>query len=310
MITKEAYNRTNCSNHRFFFNSARTGMELLLRRLFVNSADILLVPAYIGESEKEGSGVFDPVRHTGIAYQFYAIGEDFFVNMVDFCQKLDQPGVRAVLLIHYFGVPQRDLFLIKELCASRNILIIEDCAHTLSSKLNGQRLGEIGDFGFYSLHKSIPSLNAGYVQINNPVFYDLLHEDDENISREDLLLYAKADREAAKRIRRANWRLYESLLSQNSTIVRPVYPSLGEDVTPLNYPIFVENYDRFQLYNELIEKGVITVSLYYRLIAEIDMSVFPISAKLSSSILNLPLHQDTLPEDIEFICNTLNKWLK
>lgn len=55
--------------------------------------------------------------------------------------------------------------------------------------------------------------------------------------------------------------------------------------------------------------GFGVVSLYHTLIEPISESVYPESHRLSRKILNLPVHQDILPEDLDALIACLKKSL-
>lgn len=59
------------------------------------------------------------------------------------------PKTKAVLLIHYAGIPC-EMDPIVELCKKNNLVLIEDAACGVASKYKGQALGTIGDMGMWS----------------------------------------------------------------------------------------------------------------------------------------------------------------
>jgi dTDP-4-amino-4,6-dideoxygalactose transaminase len=63
--------------------------------------------------------------------------------------------VRAVVVQHTFGLPA-DLPSILAAARPRGIPVVEDCAHTLSSSLDGRRVGEWGVGAFYSFEAGKP----------------------------------------------------------------------------------------------------------------------------------------------------------
>ena len=306
MITKEAFVKTNCCKRQLFFDSARSGFEYLLEKIMIEESSVILMPGYTGESVREGSGVFDPIRHTKVNYMFYKLNRDLSVDMEDFRVKIKGPNIKAMLLIHYFGFPQTSLCDIVDLCKKSGVILIEDCAHTITSIFNGRRLGEFGDFSFFSIHKLVPTKAGGFLQINNEEYYSLFDSKVENIDSSDLSQYVRTDFDAASAIRCENYNRYLDALCWSSPYFDILYPTLQSGVVPLNFPIVIKNYSREKLYYELIDKGVITVSLYYQMIAELPKEEFSISYSISNSILNLPVHQDISEEDIYFI----NKQLK
>jgi len=301
MITKEASIKTQCCKKQLFFDSARRGFEYLLKKIMTDVSSVILMPGYIGESVREGSGVFDPIRHTKVKYEFYKLNKDLSVNMADFRVRIEQPNVKAVLLIHYLGFPQKSLCDIVELCKKRGIILIEDCAHTFTSSFNGKRLGEFGDFSFFSIHKIVPTRAGGILQINNEEYDSLFDLAVENIDSSDLSQLIRTDLEAVSSIRRGNYNRYLDILSWNSPYFDILLPELPSGVVPLNFPIIIKNYSREKLYFELIDRGVITVSLYYQMIAELPKEEFAHSYSISNSILNLPVHQDIDADDIALI---------
>lgn len=300
MITKEASIKKNCCKRQLFFNSARRGFEYLLQKIMINESDVILMPGYIGQSLREGSGVFDPIRHTGVKYVFYKLNCDLSVDMEDFCKKIKYSNVKAVLLIHYFGFPQKSLSDVVELCQKKRILLIEDCAHTLASSSYGRRLGEFGDFSFFSIHKLVPTKAGGFLQINNEDYSSLFDVTVEDIDTSDMAQFIRTDLDAVTSVRRDNYNRYlETWSWPNHFDV--LFPELPSGVVPLNFPVIVKNYSREKLYYELIDKGVTTVSLYYQMIPELPKEEFCISYAISAAILNFPVHQDIQVEDISFI---------
>jgi dTDP-4-amino-4,6-dideoxygalactose transaminase len=62
------------------------------------------------------------------------------------------PRTRAVILVHYAGIPA-DLAAIRRICESNNLLLIEDAAHAFPAEHEGETIGSAGNpaaFSFYS----------------------------------------------------------------------------------------------------------------------------------------------------------------
>lgn len=306
MISKEAKEKWATTKNQWFFESARYGFEVLLKTIVPDSNDIVLMPGYIGQSIREGSGVFDPIRHTKTKYAFYALHEDLSVDVADLKRKMNNPDVKAVLLIHYFGFPQKCLVELAELCREKGIMLIEDCAHTIGGQYEGATLGSFGDFSFYSIHKLTASDNGGILQVNNPSFVDHFKGVVDNIEIGDLIQYIRTDFEKASAIRRENYKMYLESLSRNSEYFDIMYPSLEDGVVPINFPIRVKNYSREKMYFQLIEEGITLVSLYYQMIDELPREDFSISYDISDTILNLPTHQCIDKKDVLSIVEALN----
>jgi hypothetical protein len=68
---------------------------------------------------------------------------------------------RAIVVIHEFGYPHPDLRQLLELARERGIPLIEDCAHSFDSTVDGVPLGSFGAFAIFSLSKVLPVRSGG-----------------------------------------------------------------------------------------------------------------------------------------------------
>ncbi len=86
-------------------------------------------------------------------------------QVLSFVSRIDNPEESVFLLTHIGGWVNPDIEKIAELCRSRGIALIEDCAHSLGSTLNGKHTGLFGDAGVYSLYatKAVPAGEGGIV---------------------------------------------------------------------------------------------------------------------------------------------------
>jgi dTDP-4-amino-4,6-dideoxygalactose transaminase len=308
MITKEAKEKESYIRRMHFTSSAREGCFHLLNNLQFQEGEKILLPSYIGITDKEGSGVFDPIIESGIAFDFYKLNKNLSIDMEDFERKLSKGGYRVALVIHYFGFLQNDIDLVVNICKEYGAYLLEDCAHTFSSRFNGKLLGEFGDFSFNSIHKIIATQDGGILRINNGQIKLPEIGDNEKVKMETLEYLYKTDMELVSRARVRNYRyLLNSLKGQGLSQIEIMYPVLNEGIVPLNFPIIVKNGNREELYFQLIDNGVITTSLYYRMIKSINPKEFPISYQISNSILNLPIHQDITLSDLDIIASVLKK---
>ncbi len=75
--------------------------------------------------------------------------------------------VKAVLVTHVMGNPA-DVNALKSVCAENNLVLIEDSAEALGSKLNGVSLGTFGDVGILSFNgNKIITTGAGGMLLTN-----------------------------------------------------------------------------------------------------------------------------------------------
>src|SRR5574343_1267822 len=298
MIQKEAKNKSSFRSNKFFTKSARNAFLHILR-LQRNEGKTLLLPAYIGINDYEGSGVFDVIQISRIPYQFYQVSKNLTPNMNSI--HLYESTSYCFLTIHYFGFTADNFDEIIAFCQSKNITLIEDCAHTLHGFHNNQQLGTFGAFAFHSIHKILPTDDGGLLVDNSSEIHFSISPENEGIKQETLSTFSLAlHREIAKN-RQQNYRRYLALLEPNE-LLELMQARLSEGIVPLNFPILIKNGLREKLYFDLIEKGITTSALYYRMIPQIQENEFPESYTISGSILNLPVHQDTTLEQVDFIC--------
>lgn len=302
MISKSATNKNNCTKGARFTKSARSAWGHIIRSLSAASTQKILLPAYIGFTEREGSGVFDPVTDNGSEYAFYKVRDNLSVDLEDFKKQLAD-RVDIVLVIHYFGFCRSDMDAIRQLCQEAKVILAEDCAHAFYLEASNSPLGRIGDYSFYSLHKYIATDSGGILKVNNNQLGLLEIPGQLLATREVVEQYAVTDFDAIKDIRRQNYALYANLLKSINQI--DIMFDLTDNDIPQTFPIRVKNERREALYFYLMKRDMPTTALYYRMIDEIDAENYPISFSISGEILNLPVHQDTTLEDVRVVCSNI-----
>lgn len=308
MIQKDA---TNATKHAFdwsFTNAARTAFEVFLRGQSWRPGSSLLLPGYIGFTDRESSGVFDPVRNSGTPYTFYPVGERLQVDLNLIEDLLTTGNHPMILVIHYFGLPHVDMAAMQKLCALHGTILVEDCAHVPGPLAAAAGLGSFGGVAFHSLHKVLPVPDGGVLRINDLRLSRGTVEQKERCDPSTLEQVLRTDISAIMSDRSRNYALLlEGLTGIDG--IEVLYPSIG-DTIPHDFPVRIHDGLREKLYFALMDKGLPTTALYYRMIDEITVSEHPNSHALSKSILNLPVHQDTEPEDIHTLCVAMADELK
>ena len=86
-------------------------------------------------------------------------------TLFNFCKvsRVLTEKTRLIFVIHEFGIPCNKVEALYEVAKKRNIPLIEDSAHSLTSKLKRQYLGKHGDYLIHSLPKTLPIKNGGLV---------------------------------------------------------------------------------------------------------------------------------------------------
>lgn len=89
---------------------------------------------------------------------------------------------RAIIVQHTFGYPA-DIEQISKICREKNIVLIEDCAHSLGSKISDRKVGTFGDFAIFSTgrDKVISTVTWGFLLLNNQEFFQYIPKVTQNL---------------------------------------------------------------------------------------------------------------------------------
>lgn len=98
----------------------------------------------------------------GVQYVYYLIDDNLDPVWDDLKNICDSTDVDLLLFCHFFG-SFHGINRIKNYCAQKKIVLIEDCAHVL---YRGKEFGKKGDFVLYSPHKTLPIPDGAILDIN------------------------------------------------------------------------------------------------------------------------------------------------
>jgi dTDP-4-amino-4,6-dideoxygalactose transaminase len=132
-------------------SSCSAALFLSLKALDLPKNVRVLIPAFTF------AAVPSSVVHADCVPVLAECGDNYRIDMVDFAAKL--PDVDAVLISHMRGHTS-DMDAIMDLCATADIPVIEDAAHSLGTTWNGRKIGTIGRIGCFSF-QSYKMINAG-----------------------------------------------------------------------------------------------------------------------------------------------------
>lgn len=286
----------------FFSNSARQGFEKILKFCKKLGKNSILLPSYIGETDREGSGIYDPVKNTEFKSFFYNLNNDLSVEIEDLEEKVKSLNIEVLLVVHYFGVNKNDLNYLQKICFENDIILIEDCAHCPNLFLYDCQLGKYGDFSFFSIHKISRAETGGGILVNNDNYVSNFSFKP-NIDVNSLYCLFTSDFQTSKikRIKNFNYMLglFKQFVNADS-----LYDDIGFD-TPHNFPFLVDETERESIYFKLIDFGVPVTSLYYRMILPIRSGNYSNTNLISKRILNLPIHEGISFFNIEYIIDKL-----
>ena len=304
MISKTASDPDVYRKEIIFTNSAREGWELVLKTL--SPASKVLLPSYIGITEREGSGIYDPVSKLNLLHDFYLLNYDLSITLEEIERCLSKNKYDLILLVHYFGFKIKNIEEIVSLCKKYNVIVVEDCAHLYNyNLLDISDVGSFGDFVFYSLHKNFPLKNGGLLVQNN---MKLKSPTNNEIQLEHNFIFQlhQYDAKLIALKRLENYRILDDEIKNIEGVSR--LKSLAQNDVPHTYPIIVGNDLREKLYFWLAEKHMTVIALYYRLIDPLNNEYYNEMQNISNSILNLPIHQDISKNDINILIEGIKQF--
>ena len=147
-------------DHAFAMSSATSALEIAAQLCFLKDGDEVIMPSH---------------TYTSSAYPFVKKGAKIIWSDIDFDSRVINVGsiekcisknTKAVVVVHLYGYVA-DMEEIRAFCKSNDILLIEDCAQALGTKLNNKRSGTFGDMAIFSHHsqKNISTLGEGGVLV-------------------------------------------------------------------------------------------------------------------------------------------------
>lgn len=290
-----------------FYKSAREGFADLLDHHLTGDRGVVLLPAFIGWSPREGSGVFDPVRASSARPIFYGLNPDLTVDIASLEHALAAHRGGILVVLHYFGRTEPHMAKIRDLAQRHQTVLVEDLAHGLYSWAIGGAVGRWGAVSLFSLHKMLPRADGGMMVYRDPALLAGQRETAPELAR-FLLDYDWASIAAT---RCANFEGVAKRLRASPRHGRDfalLWPERVASDVPQTLPVRILAGDRDAIYHNMNATGFGMVSLYHTLIEEVR-DAFPEMAALSRAIINFPVHQDVDADAIEALVQCFERSL-
>ena len=151
------------ANYCLACTSGGTAMQIGLRTAGVSAGDTVLANAWTL------APVPGAMHAVGAKVVLVETGDDLRIDIDDLIAQADATQARFLLLSHMRG-HIGDMERIAQICAARNITLIEDCAHTMGARWNGVRSGNFGKLACFSTqtYKHLNSGEGGFLTTNDP----------------------------------------------------------------------------------------------------------------------------------------------
>ncbi|MBF0336433.1 MAG: DegT/DnrJ/EryC1/StrS family aminotransferase [Nitrospirae bacterium] len=270
----------------------------------------------------------ESIIYNGARPVFVDIDENTLNIDVNKIEEKITKKTKVILPVHIFGVPC-DMEGIMSLARQYKLGIVEDCAQSFGSSINGQLTGSFGDAGCFSFY---PSKNLGcygdggavttndcrmYQQIlalrNHGSHGNYVHECLGFNSRLDeiqagILLIKLKKVEQQNQLRRQNARLYDSLLAGHLRC-----PHVPQGYVSNYHQYTIRSPQRDKIRAKLHQEDIASV-VYYPIPMHLQRATerygykqgdFPIAEQACQEVLSLPVYPGMSEEDIHRVCEVI-----
>lgn len=138
-------------------------LHLALAALDIGPGDEVIVPSFTYVATANA------VRYVGAQPIFVDSDASTWQPCFDAVAAAVTPRTRAVLAVHLYG-GACDVARLRELCDARGLLLVEDCAEAIGTRLHGRHVGTYGDVATFSFfgNKTLTTGEGGMVAARDP----------------------------------------------------------------------------------------------------------------------------------------------
>jgi dTDP-4-amino-4,6-dideoxygalactose transaminase len=142
-------------------SNATTALYLSLKALGIGRGDEVIIPdiTFVATA--------NAVIHTGATPVLADVEDDLNISTESIKKKITKK-TKAILPVHFAG-KVCNIRSIKNIAKSNNLSLLEDCAHAIGARYNGQHVGTFGNAGCFSFYptKNITTIEGGMIITNS-----------------------------------------------------------------------------------------------------------------------------------------------
>jgi perosamine synthetase len=268
--------------------------------------------------------------------------ESYGLDSEDVKEKITEK-TKAIMPVHYGGAPCKEIKALQEIAEDHKLLLIEDAAESLGSRINKKMVGTFGQSAIFSFcqNKIITAGEGGLTVTDSKQVYEKLklirshgrfeNKDDyfSTTSEFDYLQlgynfrmssisaalvlsqFQKIDKIIKMRREKATY--YDKKLSTIKTIKPPIYPKNHYHVYQMYTIQLHDGMSRDTLQKNLTKVGIMTkvyfspvhLTTFYKEKFNCQKGDLPITEELSKKVLTLPLYPSLKNKEIDHIVHTI-----
>ncbi|MDP2909833.1 MAG: aminotransferase class I/II-fold pyridoxal phosphate-dependent enzyme [bacterium] len=151
------------ARHAFSFNSGRSSLYAILKALNLQREEEVLIQAFTCNA------VPNPIIWLGLKPVYVDCNENNFNIDLDDLKKKATNKSKVLIVQHTFGFPA-EIDKLVDFANQNNLILIEDCAHSLGAEYDGKKIGTFGKAAFFSFSrdKIISSVYGGMAVTDDP----------------------------------------------------------------------------------------------------------------------------------------------
>ena len=165
----------------FGFNSGRSGLMVILKSLNLEKGAGVLTQAFTCNA------AVNPILWLGLKPVYVDCNKDDFnidtESLEEILEKDKEKNIKAIIVQHTFGLPA-EMDKILSIAQKNNLILIEDCAHSLGAEYKDHKVGTFGKVAFFSFSrdKIISSVYGGMVVTNDNQLAKNIKENQESLN--------------------------------------------------------------------------------------------------------------------------------
>lgn len=162
------------------FYNARSALFHSLNIMWIKKGDEVIIQAYTCIS------VVNSVIQSQAKPIFVDVDETLNID-VEYLKEKITPKTKAIIVQHTFWNPA-NIVEIKKICDEKNIILIEDCAHSLWAEYNSKKVWTFWDFSIFSFwrDKVISTVNWWFLIINNQKYFKKIKNIKSNLTHKSI----------------------------------------------------------------------------------------------------------------------------
>lgn len=145
---------------KIFLSSGRCALKYIVKSLGLEQNDEVLLPSYLC------SDMVMPFSELGLKMSYFKVNDHLDADFEDVISKVSY-DTKLLVLIHYFGFPQKELKRLYRFCRENEILMVEDVVQSFLSFSDGMPIGSIGTFSINSYRKWLPAPDGCMLTVKN-----------------------------------------------------------------------------------------------------------------------------------------------